>query len=93
MERIFRMLEKIETREIMTRRDAMLKYRTQQFVMEITEVVDQCDNDLGYVMYVADTDDEILKIPQSEYTGKKIAFMFGVATEPYPIIGNVVYHD
>jgi len=87
------MLEKVETREIMTRRNAVLKYRTQQFVMEITEVVDQCDNDLGYVMYVADTDDEILKIPQSEYIGKKIAFMFGEAAEPYPIIGNVVYHE
>jgi hypothetical protein len=86
------MLEKVETGEIMTTREAMLKYRTQQFVMEITEVVDQCDNDLGYVMYVADTDDEILKIPRSEYKGKKIAFMFGVAAEPYPIIGNVVYH-
>ena len=49
-------------------------------------------NDMGYIMYVADTDDEILKIPQSEYEDKKIAFMFGVAAEPYPIIGNVVYH-
>jgi hypothetical protein len=87
------MLEKVETGEIMTTREAMLKYRTRQFVMEITEVVDQCDNDLGYVMYVADTDDEILKIPQSEYAGKNIAFMFGVASEPYPTIGNVVYHD
>jgi len=87
------MLEKIETGEIMTRRAAMLKYRTQHFVMVITEVVDQGDNDLGYIMYVADSDDEILKIPQNEYEDKKIAFMFGVAAEPYPIIGNVVYHD
>lgn len=87
------MLKKIETREIMTRRNAMLKYRTQHFVMVITEVVDQGDNDLGYIMYVADSDDEILKIPQNEYEDKKIAFMFGVAAEPYPIIGNVVYHD
>jgi hypothetical protein len=87
------MLEKIETKEIMTCHEAMLKYRTQQFVMEITKVVDTGYNDLGYVMYVADTDDEILKIPQSEYEDKKIAFMFGVAAEPYPIIGNVVYHD
>ena len=87
------MLEKIENREIMTCRDAMLKYRTQHFVMVITEVVDQCDNDRGYVMYVADKEREFRQIPRSEYKGKKIAFMFGVAAEPYPIIGNVVYHD
>jgi len=86
------MLKKIETREIMTRRDAMLKYRTQHFVMVITEVVDQGDNDLGYIMYVADNEREFHKIPQSEYDDKKIAFMFRVAAEPYPIIGNVVYH-
>jgi len=86
------MLEKIETKEIMTCRDAVRKYRTKQIVMEITEVVDQCDNDLGHVIYIADTDDEILKIPQSEYKGRKIAFMPGEGTEPYPIIGNVVYH-
>jgi len=86
------MLEKIETKEIMTCRDAMLKYRTQHFVMNITEIVDQGDNDLGYIMYIADKEREFHKIPQSEYEGKKIAFMFGVAAEPYPIIGNVVYH-
>jgi hypothetical protein len=33
------------------------------------------------------------KSEKSEYEDKKIAFMFGVAAEPYPIIGNVVYHD
>ena len=86
------MLEKIETGEIMTRREVVDKYRTKQIVMVITEVVDQCDKDLGYVIYIADTNAEILKIPRSEYKGKKIAFMFGVDTEPYPIIGNVVYH-
>jgi hypothetical protein len=86
------MLEKIETREIMTRRAAMLKYRTQHFIMVITEVVDQGDNDLGYIMYVADKEREFHQIPRSEYKDKKIAFMFGVAAEPHPIIGNVVYH-
>jgi hypothetical protein len=83
------MLEKIETKEIMTCREAMLKYRTKYFRMVITEVVDQGDNDLGYVMYVADTEREIRKVPRSEYRGKKIAFMFGVAAEPYPIIGEI----
>ncbi|MCL2224370.1 MAG: hypothetical protein FWB96_05330 [Defluviitaleaceae bacterium] len=87
------MLEKIETKEIMTCWEAMQKYRTQHFIMAITEEVDQCYNDLGYVMYVADKEREFHQIPRSEYKDKQIAFMFGVAAEPYPIIGNVVYHD
>jgi len=86
------MFEKIETKEIMTRRAAMLKYRTKYFRMVITEVVDQGDNDLGYVIYVADTERELRKISRDEYKDKKIAYMFGVAAEPFPQIGNVVYH-
>jgi hypothetical protein len=86
------MLKKIETKEIMTTRAAMLKYRTQHFIMVITEVVDQGDNDKGYIIYIADNEREFHQIPQSEYEDKNIAFMFGVAAEPYPIIGNVVYH-
>jgi len=87
------MLEKIETREIMTRRDAMLKYRTKFFIFSITEVIDQYDNDLGYVMYVADKENDLFLVPRSEYEGTHIAFSLGVAAEPYPQIGNVVYHD
>ena len=87
------MLSKIETQEIMTTQAAIKKYRTQYFVMVITEVVDQCDNDLGYVIYAADKDRELLSISRDEYRGKKVAFLFGDGTEPYPSIGNVVYHD
>lgn len=86
------MLEKIETKEIMTRHDAQEKYRTKYFRMVITEVVDQGDNDLGYVIYIADTEKELRQIPRSEYKGKHIAFTLGAAAEPYPQIGNVVYH-
>ena len=87
------MLKKIETQEIMTTRAATDKYRTEHFVMVITEVVDHGDNDLGYVIYTADKDKELHSIPRNEYKGKKIAFLFGDGTEPYPSIGNVVYHD
>ena len=87
------MLKKIETQEIMTTRAAMKKYRTQYFNMIITEVVDQGDNDLGYVIYTADDEREMLKVPRDEYKGKKVAFLLGVAAEPYPQIGNVVYYD
>ena len=87
------MLNKIETHEIMTKRNARVKYRTQYIVMIITSVVDQCDNDLGYVIYTADDERELLKIPRDEYKDKLVAFTLGVAAEPYPQIGNVVYYD
>ena len=48
------MLKEITTQEIMTIREAYKKYRTKHFLMVITEIVDQCDNDLGYVIYTAD---------------------------------------
>ncbi|MCL2225682.1 MAG: hypothetical protein FWB96_12015 [Defluviitaleaceae bacterium] len=86
------MLEKLETKEIMTKRAAQEKYRSKYFDMVITEVIDQGDNDLGYVVYTADTEKELYQVPISEYDGKVVAITFGVAAEPYPIIGNVVYH-
>ena len=76
------MLKEIKTQEIMTTRSAMEKYRTQYFIMVITETVDQCDNDLGYVIYAADTKKELTKISRDEFKGKKIALMLGVAAEP-----------
>ena len=87
------MLEKIETKEIMTKRAAEEKYSTKYLHMVITEVVDTGDNDLGYVLYTADKEREFLQVPRSEYKNKKIAFTLGVAAEPYPQIGNVVYHE
>lgn len=86
------MLEKIETKEIMTKRAAKEKYRTKYFRMVITEVVDQGDNDRGYVIYTADTERELCQVPRSEYKDKMVAFTLGVAAEPFPQIGNVVYH-
>jgi len=86
------MLQEIKSQEIMTKRAAMVKYRTQYFIMIITDIVDQGDNDLGYVMYAADSKRELLKIPREKYKDKPFALMLGVAAEPYPLIGNVVYH-
>ena len=87
------MLNEIKAKEIMTTRAAMVKYRTKYFVMVITEVVDQGDNDLGYVIYTADREKELTQISRDEYRGKRVAFLLGVAAEPFPLIGNVVYHD
>ena len=87
------MLDKIETQEIMTTRSAMEKYRTKYFDMVITEVVDKGDNDLGYVIYIADDERELLEIPRDEYRGMTVAFLLGIAAEPYPQIGNIVYYN
>jgi hypothetical protein len=86
------MLEKIETREIMTAWDAVMKYRTKYFIMLITETVDQGDNDIGYVIYTANTERELSKAPKDDYLGKKAAFKIGYAAEPYPQITNIIYH-
>jgi len=87
------MLQEIKSQEIMTTRAAREKYRTQYFIMIMTDIVDRGDNDLGYVLYAADSKRELLKIPRDEYKDKPFALRLGVAAEPYPIIGNVVYHD
>ena len=87
------MLSNIVTKEIITARAAMEKYRTKYFIMIITEVVDYCDNDLGYVIYTADNRKELNQVPRDEYLGKNVAFMLGVAAEPYPMVGNVVHYD
>jgi hypothetical protein len=86
------MLKKIESKEIMTIRAATDKYRTQYFDMVITDYVDGCDNDLGYVIYVSEDERDMLNVPRNEFNGIKVAHLFGDGTEPYPSIGNVVYH-
>ena len=87
------MLEKIETREIMTLQEAQKRYSPYYFIMIVTERVDMLYNDLGYVLYIADTDRELSKVPREEYKGKQAAFWMGEDAEPYPIVENVVYYD
>jgi hypothetical protein len=93
------MLEKIETKEIMTSREAHKKYVDKFFVMIITEVVDQGDNDRGFVIYASDDDRELSEIPQSEYEkyevqgGNIVSFMIGSLAYPYPMIGKVIHYD
>jgi transcriptional regulator of nitric oxide reductase len=80
------MLTKIETREIMTVWDAVMKYSKEYFAMVITEEVDQGDNDLGFVIYTSDDESEIYKIPSNMYEGKPVAINIGYSAEPYPQI-------
>jgi hypothetical protein len=87
------MLQKIETKEIMTKRAAKNKYESKFFIMRFTETIDRGDNDLGYVMYVADSEKELGDVPRSEYKGQPVGFMVGGLAYPYPMTGKVVYHD
>jgi hypothetical protein len=86
------MLTEITTKEIMTTGEASKKYSTKYFIMIITEVVDQGDNDLGYVIYTADTRKELSQVSREKYIDKMAAFKQGGAAEPFPTIDRVVYH-
>ena len=86
------MLTEIKEKEIMTTYEATVKYSTKFFLMIITEVVDQGDNDLGYVVYTADTRRELSQAPKEKFKDKMLAFKTGGAAEPFPSFGNVVYH-
>ena len=86
------MLTEIETNEIMSKGEARKKYSTKYFIMIFTERVDSGDNDLGYVIYTADTRKELSQAPKERYENKQVAFLQGGAAEPFPSVGNVVYH-
>ena len=85
------MLTEITDNEIITTGEASKRYSTKYFLMIITEVVDQGDNDLGYVVYTADTRRELSQAPKEKYKGKMLAFKTGGAAEPFPSFGNVIY--
>ena len=84
------MLKKIETKEIMTARDAMKKYNDKYFLMVITEKVDGCDYDLGYVIYTTNNKNEMLDIPSEELKGKFWGSFTGGTVEPLSF-GGLTY--
>ena len=86
------MLKKIDTGDIMTRHEIKSKYQTQYILMVTTEIVDHGDNDLGYVIYTADKERDFETISRNEYKGKIVSYLIGGEAEPYPTVGNVVYH-
>ena len=86
------MLTEITTKEIMTTHEARKKYSTKYFIMIITERVDMGDNDLGYVLFTADTDKELSQAPREKYKDLCYALMQGGAAEPVPSFDRVVYH-
>ena len=86
------MLDKIETMELMTIGEAREKYRNKYIRMAITEIIDNKDADIGYVIYIADKEYDFYGVSRDDYKDKLIAGLVGSAAEPYPIIGNVVYN-
>ena len=89
------MLKKIEKKEIMTAWEAMNKYRDKYFYFVITEQVDGCDNDLGYVVYTFDSERELRGIPRNEFRDIRSGVFTGVAAEPpdFGGIGRIVSYD
>jgi hypothetical protein len=85
------MLLKIEGNEILTKRQAMEKYRDKFFCMIITETVDTQTNDLGYVIYTADSERELRSFPRKDYDGLSLYFTMGIAAEPWGQIGGVYF--
>ncbi|MDR2166433.1 MAG: hypothetical protein LBE35_01105 [Clostridiales bacterium] len=90
------MLRKIENREIMTLREAREKYSNNWFFMVTTQEVDTAYEDLGYVVYIGDSQDDLSTIDREEFfaQGKDVCTAFGrnVDWPPYGS-GRVVYYD
>ena len=89
------MLEKIEKKEIMTKRAARDKYENKYFLMAVTETVDGLDNDLGYVVYIADSKKELTEVPREVFSEMNIASMEGCLAPPRPTYGGleVIYYS
>ena len=83
------MLEKVEKKEIITKWAAREKYSAKYFLMVIAEKVDGLDNDLGYVIYTADSKKELSRVPRSEYNEMVIASMEGCMAPPFPSYGGL----
>ena len=84
------MLTKIESKEIMTHREAQEKYRDKYFHFLIIEVVDSSgQNDLGYVVYTYDEKRDMRGIPRDEFKGKIVAHAMGWDVEKGFQIGGV----
>ena len=89
------MLKKIEKKEILTTWEAKNKYRDKYFRFVITEQVDGCDNDLGYVVYTYDNKREMRGIPREEFKNVYYGSLLGVAAEPpdFGGIGRIMSYD
>ncbi|MCL1878638.1 MAG: hypothetical protein FWF80_07260 [Defluviitaleaceae bacterium] len=85
------MLQKINDREIMTMYELSLKYPEHFIMAEVTETVDTQQNDRGYVMYIADTRDELFNVPNEEKQGKLYKRITGHSAEKPFSFGLMLY--
>jgi len=85
------MLMKIEDREIMTAREASLKYEDYYITFVITDIGDGQDNSLGYVIYIYDDEREKRNIPREEKEGKFIGHLVGYAAEKDLFVGGFTF--
>ena len=74
------MITKLDTKELMTREEAFMKYAKHYFGMAVTKQdLNNPYNDLGYVIYLMDTREETFKIQRKTDEGLYISTMPGYA--------------
>jgi hypothetical protein len=87
------MLIKITDHKLLSMQEAVLRYPTKYFKMLITERVDTTgQRDKGYVLYTADTRQELLDIPHEELYEKRVASLHGDDVPEAKSLGDVVYY-
>ena len=87
------LLTVMKDKEIMTVWDAVMKYKEKWIYFVVTDKEPtgyRSDDDLGYVVFLADTDSELASADISSYRGMSTICMPGYsATGPYPQIGGI----
>ena len=87
------MLKKIDDILITTIADAAEKYAQYYICMVITEQNDGFRADKGYVFYIANDEEEFLKIPESEKVGKRFAWVTGNHADTNIHVGGMVIQN
>jgi hypothetical protein len=87
------MLRKIDSREIISMADAAQEYSEYHICMVLTELFDGFRADMGYVFYVADSEDEFMMIPEAEKEGKRFAWFSGNHADQGIYVGGIVIQN
>ena len=87
------MLRKIDDKVLITIADAAEKYSSYYICMVVIEKNDGFRADKGYVLYIADNEDEFLKIPESDKQNKCFAWVTGNHADANIHVGGMVIHN
>jgi len=87
------MLKKIDDNIIITIASAAEKYAQYYICMVVTEQNDGFRADKGYVFYIANEEDEFLKIPVNEKEGKRFAWVTGNHADTNIHVGGMVIQN